>query len=561
MSDNLTDSSLRFFTAATALAIAFPAFAQQAPDAGQTLQQQQQQAPQPPRTGPAIDIQTPAVATTAPGGAQVMLSGVNIAGASVFSEAELLAVLGEIAGQSYDLPGLRGLAERISAHYRANGYPFARAYIPPQSMTDGKLRIEVVEGRYGKVQAQGDEESFVAGASGFLSPLKPGEIIDSARLERATLILDDLPGIKIAPIVRPGQEVGTGDLDVRVARTPGFSGEVGVDNHGNRYTGEHRLRANVQWDSPFAFGDQLTARVLYSDEDMWLGNLGYSLPLGTSGLRGNVGYAHTYYELGKDFASLKASGTAKVTTLGVSYPIIRSQRGNLTLAASYQHKRLNDKQRLAATDDSKSSNSLPVALNFDRRDGIWGGGITYGSLSYTSGRLRLGNALETADRTSGQGTRGSFDKWNLDIARVQATPIANLILFGRLSSQWAGKNLDSSEGFGLGGANGVRAYPSSEGYGDGGWLVQIEARYTMGSFSPYLFRDAGRVKINANPGSLSVPPNPNHRSLGGGGFGLRYNDGPWSADAALAWRSHGGSPQSDTRDRNPRFWLTALYRF
>lgn len=561
MSDNLTDSSLRFFTAATALAIVFPAFAQQAPDAGQTLQQQQQQAPQPPRTGPAIDIQTPAVATTAPGGAQVMLSGVSIAGASVFSEAELLAVLGEVAGQSYDLPGLRGLAERISAHYRASGYPFARAYIPPQSMTDGKLRIEVIEGRYGKVQAQGDEESFVAGASGFLSPLKPGEIIDSARLERATLILDDLPGIKIAPIIRPGQEVGTGDLDVRVARTPGFSGEVGVDNHGNRYTGEHRLRANVQWDSPFAFGDQLTARVLYSDEDMWLGNLGYSLPLGTSGLRGNVGYAHTYYELGKDFASLKASGTAKVTTLGVGYPIIRSQRGNLTLAASYQHKRLNDKQRLAATDDSKSSHSLPVALNFDRRDGIWGGGITYGSLSYTSGRLRLGNALEAADRTSGQGTRGSFDKWNLDIARVQATPIANLILFGRLSSQWAGKNLDSSEGFGLGGANGVRAYPSSEGYGDGGWLVQIEARYTMGSFSPYLFHDAGRVKLNANPGSLSVPPNPNHRSLGGGGFGLRYNDGPWSADAALAWRSHGGSPQSDTRDRNPRFWLTALYRF
>lgn len=554
-------SSLRLSTVAATLAIAFPAFPQQAPDAGQTLQQQQQQAPQPPRTGSAIDIRTPAAAAVTPGGAQVILSSVSIAGAAVFTEAELLAVLDEVSGKSYDLAGLRGLAERISAHYRANGYPFARAYIPPQPMPDGKLRIEVVEGRYGKVQALGDQESFVAGASGFLSPLKPGEVIDSARLERATLILDDLPGIQIAPIIRPGQEVGTGDLDVRVARTPGFSGEVGVDNHGNRYTGEHRLRANVQWDSPFTFGDQLTARVLYSDEDMWLGSLGYSLPLGTSGLRGNIGYAHTYYELGKDFASLKASGTAKVTTLGVSYPVIRSQRANLRLAASYQHKRLNDKQQLAATDDSKSSNSLPIALHFDRRDGIWGGGITYGSLSYASSRLRLGSALEAADRTSGQDTRGSYDKWNLDIARVQATPVANLILFGRLSSQWAGKNLDSSEGFGLGGANGVRAYPSSEGYGDEGWLVQIEARYTMGSFSPYLFHDAGRVKLNANPGSLSVPPNPNHRSLSGGGFGLRYNDGPWSADAALAWRSHGGSPQSDTRDRNPRFWLIAGYRF
>jgi len=552
-------TTFRFSILAASFAAVFPAIsaAQQAPDAGRTLQQQQQ-APQLPRTGPAIDIQSQAVATTIPGGTEVTLASVSIGGASVFSEAELLTVLGDFAGKSYDLAGLRGLVERVSAHYRTNGYPFARAFIPQQSMADGKLRIEVIEGRYGKVSAAGERADA---AQGFLAPLRPGEVIASAPLERATLILDDQPGIKAAPIIRPGQEVGTGDLDVRVERTPGFSGDVGLDNHGNRYTGEYRARANLQWDSPFSFGDQITARLIYSDESMWLGSLGYSLPLGTSGLRASVGYAHTYYELAKDFANLGATGTAKVTSLGVTYPIIRSQKANLTLAASYQHKRLNDRQVVAGTDDSKSSDSLPITLNFDRRDGLWGGGITYGSLTYTAGHLKLGSTLENTDRTSGQDTRGGFDKLNLDIARVQATPVANLVLFGRVSSQWAGKNLDSSEGFSLGGANGVRAYPSGEGNGDEGWLVQLEVRYTMGAYSPYIFHDSGSVRLNARNGSLTTPASPNHRSISGEGIGLRYTRDNWNLDANVAWRSHGGKPQSDTRDRNPRFWVSAGYRF
>jgi hemolysin activation/secretion protein len=542
------------------------AYAQQQPDAGQTLQQQQQ-APQLPRSGPAIAIPLPSVTSTPPGGVSVTVSAASISGASVFTETELLGVLGDFAQKSYDLAGLRELAEKISSHYRDTGYPFARAYIPAQPVADGKLRIEVIEGRYGKVNALGDDVLSTA-ATGFLADLKPGTVISSDTLERATLVLDDQPGIQVAPIIRPGQELGTGDLDVRIERTPGMTGDLGYDNHGNRFTGEHRLRANLQWDSPFSFGDQVIARLLYSDEEMWLGSFSYSLPIGTSGLRGNVGYAHTAYALSKDFASLNSTGTAKVTTLGVSYPVIRSQRSNLSLATTLQHKILNDKQQSTAADDRKSSLSALLALNFDHRDGLWGGGITYGSLSYTPGRLKLddslrdatGKTLKDRDGDTGQNTRGSFDKWNLDVARAQATSVANLTLFGRLSAQWAGKNLDSSEGFSLGGVNGVRAYPSGEGNGDEGWLVQLEARYTIGSFSPYLFHDSGRVKLNAN-NDLTTPANPNNRSIGGEGVGLRYTRGDWNMDATLAWRSHGGRPLSDGAERNPRFWLTAGYKF
>lgn len=546
---------------ATALALALalaasPAvvLAQTAPDAGRLLQQDRA-APALPKTDAAVQIAPPVTAASLPGGAAVPIKAVRFTGNTVFSAEQLNAVLSDVSGKPYDLAGLEALAQKVSEHYRAAGYPFARAFVPEQKFADGVLQITVVEGRYGKVSATGDARLAPA-AQGYLSALVPGSVIDSAGPERATLILSEQPGIQTAPIVRPGQEVGTGDLVVQVSATPAFKGELGLDNHGNRYTGEYRARATLQWDSPFMLGDQITLRSNVSDEGQWLGNLGYSLPLGASGLRGNVGYAHSYYQLAQQFASLDATGTADIASVGLSYPLIRSQKTNLTLAATYQDKKLNDKQGTANTQSDKTSRVIPLTLAFDRRDGLGGGGMTYGSLGFTTGELDLDATLKAADATTAK-TQGSFNKWNLDLARIQATPLSGVTLFGRVSVQSASKNLDSSEDFGLGGPNGVRAYPGGEGFGDEGWLAQIEVRTQLGSLAPYAFYDGGQVKVNKNTWTAGN----NDRNLSGYGLGVRYNDKAWSVDAALAWRDKGGLAVSDTDDRNPRLWVTAGWRF
>ncbi|MDE2402782.1 MAG: ShlB/FhaC/HecB family hemolysin secretion/activation protein [Burkholderiales bacterium] len=533
---------------------AFSVLAQQAPDVGQLLQQDRP-APSLPKAGPTLQIVPPATAASLPGGATVTLKAVRFTGNTLISREQLSAVLGQVAGKLYDLAGLQTLALKISEHYRAAGYPFAPAFIPEQKFADGVLQIAIVEGRYGKVSVTGDPRLALA-AQGFLTDLVPGSVIESSNLERTTLILSDQPGLQTAPLIRPGQEVGTGDLVVEVLPTPALKGELGLDNHGNRYTGEYQARASLQWDSPLMLGDQITVHGNVSDEGQWLGDLSYNLPLGASGLRGNVGYAHTHYELAKQFASLDATGTADMTTVGLSYQLIRSQQINVSVVGAYQHKKLDDRQGTTNTRSDKKSDAIHLTLQFDRRDGFGGGGITYGSLGYTRGELDLDASLKAADAASAK-TQDSFDKWNLDIVRTQATPVSNLTLFGRVSAQWAGKNLDSSEDFGLGGPNGVRAYPTDEGFGDEGWLMQIETRYQMGSVAPYAFYDVGRTKINKN---LWAAGN-NKRELSGYGLGLRFTEREWSVDASLAWRDLGGQPTSDTADRYQRLWMTVSRRF
>lgn len=542
---------------AAALGLVFLPFASLAqaqvpPDAGQTLQQLQPPIAAP-RASQPLTIQAPLDAgPVAPGGPAVTLRAVSLAGNSVFSQEALHAALGEVTGKTFDLAGLRALAGRITALYHASGYPFARAIVPPQGLEQGALRIDIIEGRYGVVRAQGDDAALARQADAFLGRLQPGAVIASAPLERAALLLDDLPGIQASATMRPGEQAGTGDLIVQLAREQRIRGDIGLDNAGSRYTGKNRVRANVDINSPFLLGDQVSVRALLSEEELWLGSLAYSMPLGASGLRGNVGYSHTSYALAKEFASLQANGTAKVASAGLSYPILRSQLANLTLSATYQSKDLQDNRDSTATHESKSSKSLPVALQFDYRDGY--DGVTYGSVSWTPGKLTLDAGLAAIDA---YGSKGNFHKFNLDIVRLQSLP-AGFSLMAHLSWQQANNNLDSSEKLSLGGAGGVRAYPSGEATGDEGGLAQLELRYGAGAWMPYVFMDAGRISVNAKP----VVAGDNRRSLGGGGLGLRYQYQAWSADAALAWRTVGGRPQSEANsDPQPRVWLNLEYRF
>lgn len=279
------------------------AFAQQKPDAGQTLQQLNTRTPALPSQSSTPLFEKSATPTREKGGKKVVVSRVDVTGNSRISTAELLLALGDVGGKRYDMAEMKELADRISAYYHAKDYPFAKAYIPAQSLQNGVLQIAVVEGRYGQVKVEGTD-SRAASAQAFLSRLNSGDVIEGRKLERTSLLLDDQPGYGFMPVIRPGATVGTGDLLVSMRPDDKVGGRLGMDNHGNRYTGRLRGTMDAYVNSPFMLGDRATLSTIYTQENMWYGNANYSAPLGYSGLRGNVGYAHTYYELGKDFSSL-----------------------------------------------------------------------------------------------------------------------------------------------------------------------------------------------------------------------------------------------------------------
>ena len=514
------------------------AAAQQPPDAGRLLQETLPERLEPLAPSVEMDIRTDALPDVAPGGTTVLLQTISFSGNSIYSGDELLAVVADTLGTEQDLAGLRRIANRISLFYRSNDYPFARALIPQQRMDEGTLQLVIYEGVYGKVATSGDEQ-LAAKAQPFLKRLQPGSVISGKPLERVTLLLADLPGISIVPVMRPGEAPGTGNLDVRVTATQRFGGGIGVDNHGSRYSGAVRGSLDLYANRLVLLGDQLTLKGMYSQEDLWLGQAAYALPLGYSGLRGRLSYARTEYDLRSPYSDF--TGIADIASVGISYPLLRRQHSNLIASLTYQYKEMND--RFAGSSyQKKRSYSFPLALQFDHRDSLGGGGVSYGSLTLTSGKLS-NNAPATVD--------GSFFHSNLQLVRIQALP-HNFSLFVSARGQWTDDDLDSSESFVLGGAGGVRAFPQGEASGARGWLGQLELRYRYQRLTPYLFYDVGQRVSYRNDA---------RRTLSGGGAGVRYEDGRFHADLALAFKGSGGDATSDDKQRDPRLWVSAGMRF
>lgn len=530
--------------APVAVSAALPASAR--PDAGR-LTRELQQPVMPSKPSAEFSIPSPLDSVLQPGGAKVTIQSVKFFGNSKFTSEQLAAILADDLKQPLDLAGIQALADKISSYYREQGYGFARAFVTEHALMNGVLTITIVEGKYGVIRIEADSAHRAAQAMPFLRHAQPLQAIYVPSLERDLLLLGDQPGYSVEPVIKPGKAVGTGDLDVKLTRKKRLNGQVSLSNHGNRYTGYYLAGATVRADSPFRFGDQLSLGVQASDERLKSATISYNTPLGGSGLRGTVGYSITDYTLAREFANLQASGRAQITSAGLSYPLIRSRKTNLTVSAQGQHKRFYDEQKAVASVQSRASDAGSLSVNFDHLDGR---GLTYGQLEYVSGRFS-GPQPNTA------GTLGKFSRANADVVRLQRLGKGWSLML-RANGQKARKNLDSSESYTLGGPYAVRAYPTGEGNGDEGAFGQFEVRYQLNDkLAPFAFYDAGRVRLEHK----ATVAGSNKRTLAGAGLGLRYRYNALNIEAVVARPMVGGDPQTDPRNEAVTGWLTIGYVF
>ena len=518
------------------------------PNAGRILNEQSTpNQPTPERE--TLQIESPA-APTVQSGEKVQVRALQISGNTLFSTQQIMEAAKFESGM-YDFGALQQVASRIDQLYRKNGYPFSRAVLPPQTVEDGSVKIEVLEGRYGDVSARGSGE-YESQVNDWLSSLKSGEFIEESLLERTTLLLRDLPGVVIRPVVKPGADVGRGDLSVDFDIDSSPSYRLGFDNFGNRYTGYNRIRFDYANPNNFALGDLIQFGIVKSEDDLSLFNLGYSRPIGFEGygISLNIGYAD--YGVGRELAAAGLSGESKTIALQVYNQLVRTNVRNVKLFAGLEFKELSDS--VFNANSEKENVSIPIGLSFDIRDGKFGrNAVTYGSA-----RLKIGsiNFNQTAALSDIYGIEGNFSKFMLDVTRIQSLSSA-LRLNTRLSLQETSTNLDSSEDFLLGGPYGVRAYPLGEAPGDRGYLVQVQLEGQTSFGKPYLFYDFGSVKVTADRSAGQAAVN-EHRS--GGGVGFMGSRGHVNFNLLLAYRS-GHAPDSDIRSSTPIFWFLVDYAF
>ena len=531
-----------------------------APNAGQLMLELQKQ---PELNAPKTITPLRAEGEVAPKGAannevRIAVKAIHVTGNSIYPASELQAMVANLVGGEFTLAELDAGAARITAYYRERGYVVARAYLPEQEIKNGVVTIKVLEGIVGQQRVNNQALLTDDRANNYLRG-KSGDVLQAKPVDRTLLLLADTPGVGGArAILQPGASVGTSDLLIELIPSAPYTANVELDNYGNRSTGEHRLGAALAVNSPLKIGDQLSFRALTSDENMVYLRLSYQLPVGGDGWRMGAAYSDMRYRLGKEFAALQASGSAVNSSLFAVYPFIRSLTTNLSGTLTWEDKQLNDRTNAPATASNKQVQLVNFGLAGSHQDQLGGAGVTAFDFAFVTGNLSMDAGSLAADNLSAK-SNGSFTRLAYSGSRLQRLSESN-ILSVAISGQLAGKNLNSSEKFILGGANGVRAYPQGEGNGDEGWLANLELRHNITpSVQGVLFYDAGSVDINRNLFAAGS----NTRTLSGTGIGANAKINGVQIKTYLAWRTSGGQPTSEptTIDRNPRLWVQAGMQF
>lgn len=568
----------RAVVAVVAMGIWQYASAQARPDAGSILQEQiKERAPIPPAEAPRVipPADTRPAQRLAPT-LKIKVEAFRVTGNTVFTTKELQEELKEFLGKEADVNGLLDAADKVKSFYRQKGYFLAQAYLPQQELRVGVTKlveIAVIEGRFGQVASNIPADARVSKTliDGILSKeIKPGEVITEQSLERPLLLVSDLPGLNVKSDIRPGNAVGLANVTANVEKRPMIDGSLEFDNHSSRFIGEYRASVGLNLNGPTGWGDQLSLKLIGSDERFYFSRVAYALPVNYYGTRAGLSYSEFSYRLAQpEFAALRSNGAGKVITAFGFHPIIRQRNANLIVQAAWENKWLTDKTDSIPTVEERKFVTSKVGVVGDWRDGMLGGGLNSFSFVYTEGAVDIRpDAFRATDQgATGLKTQGRYSKENYDFRRLQKLTNAMTLLFSA-QGQLANKNLASAEKFGLGGPNGVRAYPAGEGSGYEGHVFSGELRYLVTDLMPNVlsgdatfsaFYDLGFATIDDAPQQNTAR---NKRAIAGYGLGFSIGkDQHYVLRTSMAWQAEREQAQSDGVTRGARVWFQGIKWF
>lgn len=422
---------------------------------------------------------------------EISVSHVLVEGATLIPDQDLSELTVPLIGRRVSLGELRETARAITRWYRRRGYVTSRAFIPAQSVEEGRVRIRVLEGKVGSLTIEGNryfsKEVLLRHVK-----VRSGEIFQLQRLERSLSRLNAHPDRKVTSVLVKGARPETTDLIFRVTDRKPIHASYGIDTLGTKATGEFRHHWVGVHGNLTGQGDQGVIRGMVTEfNGLRGGTASYLRPLGSSGLTGTLDVSGVKSNVGGDLKSLLARGDAVTVSPGLIIPWFERQRvmapeesegfqlpwagradWEVEVATGFDFKRI----RTYLDEVNQSKDDLRVArfgMNLLEKD-------THGrSLFIHEIRWGIGDFLGASHPEDPAASRlktgGSFLRWVINGIRIQPGPWGTSLLV-RGSAQLTTDRLVPAEQFRLGGFDTVRGYPEGEFLADSGFQGTLELR-------------------------------------------------------------------------------------
>lgn len=467
-------------------------------------------------------------------GLQVEVRRFVFSGNTQFPDEQLAPLVAPYLNRSLNFQDLLAATQAVAGFYRQAGW-IVQTYLPAQDLAEGEVTIQILEAHLGELRF----ESTLASQrlqdriqEIFAAQLPAGQALNAQRLDRATLLSSDLPGVSAETSLLAGATPQTTDVQVKLAARPATSLDLSSDNGGATSTGSYRLNATGRHGNLTGQGDRLQWSWVHSEGSDYA-KLAYTVPAGSDGWRiGINGSGFDYKLIATDVAALKSTGSSGVTGLEASYPLLRTLSRNLQFTLNADHKVFDNRANGAVATHYKAS-SLTLGLSGTRYAATADNAFSTATLQWVSGDLDLGGSPNQNSDALTTRTAGLYNKLRYSLSHQQDIA-PNLVLYGALSGQASDKNLDSSERLYLGGMDGVRAFPASEAGGSAGHLLNLELRWRLRpSWELSAFYDGGEIQVNRN-NEFAGATTRNRVALQGAGLALNWQT-PSGSSLRLSW--------------------------
>ncbi|MBI1212108.1 MAG: BamA/TamA family outer membrane protein [Alphaproteobacteria bacterium] len=454
----------------------------------------------------------PATRTSAPAVQPFVLKSVAIEGASVFAPEAFRAAYANYLERTVATPELARIAEKITAMYRSGGYFLSRAVIPAQDVTDGHLKIEIIEGYVDQIVIDGNVPELAAYADRLLSE-RPARI---GTLERALYLMGDTAGIrfKSSRMAPDGQDLARHKLIVTAERVA-FDANLYTDYRGKPEAGEMQTYLRAGAAHLLSFGDKLSGGYFFvpdQPDELAFGELNYIAALGYDGASLALNGSISRNTRGNNGPNLDNESDSTRFFGQLSYPLIRERETSLWLHGGLQRLHIRDEENgtLSYQDD------LAVAHAAATLRQVVGDGLAVVYLEIADGFAKAPDVPHSRADADGR-----FVKAFAQATMIQPLPWG-FGVFVEVDGQVSNRPLFSAMEFALGGSRIGRGYDTGEITGEDGVGGVIELRYfeKLSSWlgaQLYGFYDAGTV-WNDN-----MPAGQDSATLNSTGAGVRLS--------------------------------------
>ncbi len=358
--------------------------------------------------------------------------------------------------------------------YHDKGFQTVSVGVPQQDPRRGVIRIEVSEGKVGRLRVNGAQWFLPSRIKRETPSLAEGSVPNFNQVGKEMVAVNRLQDRRITPELRPGMEPGTVDIDLNVEDEFPLHGSFELNNRYSADTTKTRLNGSLSYGNLFQLGHTLGLSFQIAPENIddakvfsgyYLARISDNLSLMVQGTKQNSDVSTI------TGAAVGGNGETIGARLMVDLP--NTQNFYQTFSFGIDYKNYAEDIVIGPDTISAPIEYYPLSASYYSR---WSHDKHFTDLNAAlTLHIRGMGSGDSEFANKRYGASGAFCSFRADASHTRDFA-GDYQLFGKIQGQLSGQPLINNEQIAGGGLSSVRGYLEATSLGDSGVFTTLEVR-------------------------------------------------------------------------------------